>query len=152
MGPFSEPKPVDQNSLPIKEAGRGASLSRVCREIGRGGGDRILDYFDKSHVLTALQPPCRNNWYKQYKEDLLVPNFTVSRIVPVNYSKKSILNVLKVQSVVEVRGASALKGINCTASCRSRKMLRQEKGGVSPSLVLLSSDPFEHPPEFLIVE
>jgi hypothetical protein len=34
------------------------------REVGRGGGDRILTYSTKPHCFTALQPPRRNNQYK----------------------------------------------------------------------------------------
>jgi hypothetical protein len=48
-------------------ATRSSHVSGLDPQEDRGGGDRKLTYSTKPHCFMALQPPFRNNWYKQYK-------------------------------------------------------------------------------------
>jgi hypothetical protein len=69
---------MNANSTPTPMSGTELTTSalfddlRDCksfnlREVGRGGGGRILAYSTKPHGSAALQPPLPDNRYKQYK-------------------------------------------------------------------------------------
>jgi hypothetical protein len=88
------------------------------RQVGRWAPFREPNRLHASLSAVSVRLTFLAFWCRPYTKsappnelgttDLLIPNFTISRVVPVNYSKNSLLNILKVQSPVSRRFARGL--------------------------------------------